>query len=117
VLTCCACCCTLLLLQKGTASKVEIAAARAKVSSAKAAVMQLKFDLEQMEGQKDLDKKLGEFLSLLLAQPLFPPSPLPTGGQLSQSALPRPLLQHLHHGQRCRGCLRVCVQRLKNRRT
>jgi hypothetical protein len=66
-LTLCACCSILpfpLLhhLQKGTASKAEIAAARAKVSAAKAATMQLKYDLEQMEGQKDLDKTLGECL-------------------------------------------------------
>lgn len=53
-------CLLTLRLQKGTASKAEIAAARAKVSAAKAATMQLRFDLEQMEAQKDLDKTLGE---------------------------------------------------------
>jgi hypothetical protein len=36
-------------------------AARAKVSAAKGAVMQLKHDLEQMEAQKDLDKKMGGY--------------------------------------------------------
>jgi hypothetical protein len=48
------------LLQKKKGSKAEIAAARNKVSDAKAAVLQLKFDLEQMEAQKDLDKTIGK---------------------------------------------------------
>jgi hypothetical protein len=51
---------SLFLLQKKKGSKAEIAAARNKVSDAKAAVLQLKFDLEQMEAQKDLDKTIGE---------------------------------------------------------
>lgn len=50
-----------LALQKGGKDKQALMAARAKVSTAKGAVMQLKHDLEQMEAQKDLDKKLGGY--------------------------------------------------------